>query len=292
MPRTLRYRVVDVFTDTPLEGNALAVFYEGHDLDATLMQRIARELNLSETAFLLPPTRKDCALRVRIFTPARELYFAGHPTIGSAYVARDHGIVARTARSFSIEEGVGPISMRVENDMLWLSTPPIERVGECDRVACARALDLREWDLLANVPPQVYSAGNPMLYVAVSDRDTVDRASVDPAALATLEDEIGESIGIFVFTPTRTGAYSRMFAPELGVVEDPATGSATGPLAAYMMVHGLCATADGTAFASEQGTKMGRRSVLQVLVRGECGSDGIDVGGRVAPIVDATMTLP
>jgi len=292
MPRTLRYRVVDVFTDTPLEGNPLAVFYEGHDLDAALMQRIARELNLSETAFLLPPTRKDCALRVRIFTPARELRFAGHPTIGSAYVARDHGIVARTARSFAIEEGAGPISVRIETELLWLSTPPIERVGECDRAACARTLDLREWDLLPDVPPQVYSAGNPMLYVAVSDRDTVDRASVDPASLVALEDEIGESIGVFVFTPTRAGAYSRMFAPELGVVEDPATGSATGPLAAYMIAHGLCATADGTAFVSEQGTKMGRRSLLQVLVRGERGSDGIDVGGRVAPIIDATMTLP
>ncbi len=292
MPRTLRYRIVDVFTDAPLEGNPLAVFYEGHDLDAELMQRIARELNLSETAFLLPATRKDCALRLRIFTPARELRFAGHPTIGAAYVARDRGIVARTARSFALEEGVGPVSVRVESDMLWLSTPQIERVGECDRAACARALDLREWDLLADVPPQVYSAGNPMLYVAVTDRDTVDRASVDPAALGALEDEIRESIGVFVFTPTRAGAYSRMFAPELGVVEDPATGSATGPLAAYMMAHGLCGTADGTAFVSEQGTKMGRRSLLHVLVRGERGSDGIDVGGRVAPIVDATMTLP
>jgi len=256
------------------------------------MLRIARELNLSETCFLMPPTRKDCAARVRIFTPAREMPFAGHPTIGSAYVARDRGIIPEKTHSFSLEEPIGPVAIRVEDGMIWLSTPPIERVGECDRAVCARVLDLREWDLLPNVPPQVYSAGNPMLFVPVTDRETVDRASVDPMALHELEDAIGQSVGVFVFAPTRAGAYSRMFAPELGIIEDPATGSATGPLAAYMMAHGLCASADGTAFASEQGTKMGRRSLLQVRIRGERGSEGIDVGGRITPVIDAALTLP
>ncbi len=289
---TLRYRVVDVFTETPLEGNPLAVFYEGIQLEASLMQRIARELNLSETAFLIPATRSDCAARARIFTPARELRFAGHPTIGSAYVARQNGIVPRDVKSFAFEEGVGAVPIRVEGERIWLATPSIERVGECDRAACARVLDLREWDLLADVPPQVYSAGNPHVYVAVTDRETVDRASLDTAAFAALEEAVGESIAVFVFTPTSEGAYSRMFAPELGVVEDPATGSATGPLALYMMEHGLCNTDDGTTFVSEQGTKMGRRSLLYVRVRGERGREGIEVGGGVAPIIEAAMTLP
>ncbi len=292
MPRTLRYRVVDVFTEVPLEGNPLAVFYEGVQLEAPLMQRIARELNLSETAFLLPATRSDCAARARIFTPARELRFVGHPTIGSAYVARQNGIVSPDAGRFALEEGVGPVSIRVEEQRLWLATPPIERVGECDRAACARVLDVREWDLLPEIPPHVYSAGNPHLFVAVTDRETVDRASLDTAAFAALEEAVGESIAVFVFTPTKEGAYSRMFAPELGVVEDPATGSATGPLALYMMEHGLCSTSDGTTFVSEQGTKMGRRSLLYVHIRGERGRDGIEVGGSVAPIIDAVMTLP
>lgn len=289
---TLRYRVVDVFTETPLEGNPLAVFYEGIQLEASLMQRIARELNLSETAFLIPATRSDCAARARIFTPARELRFAGHPTIGSAYVARQNGIVPRDVKSFAFEEGVGAVPIRVEGERIWLATPSIERVGECDRAACARVLDLREWDLLADVPPQVYSAGNPHVYVAVTDRETVDRASLDTAAFAALEEAVGESIAVFVFTPTSEGAYSRMFAPELGVVEDPATGSATGPLALYMMEHGLCNTDDGTTFVSEQGTKMGRRSLLYVRIRGERGREGIEVGGCVAPIIEAAMTLP
>ncbi len=292
MAQTLRYRVVDVFTDTALEGNALAVFYEGHDLAPELMQRIARELNLSETAFLMPSARKDCAARARIFTPARELRFAGHPTIGAAFVAREHGIVGERVSAFFLEEGVGPVAVRTDGSMIWLSTPAITHVGECDRAACARTLDLREWDLLPDVLPHVYSAGNPMLFVAVTDRDAVDRARVDPAALNELEEAIGQSIGLFVFAPTSAGAYSRMFAPELGIIEDPATGSATGPLAAYMMEYGLCATADGTTFVSEQGTKIGRRSLLHVRIRGERGADGIEVGGNVTPIADAVMTIP
>ncbi|HEY9086232.1 MAG TPA: PhzF family phenazine biosynthesis protein [Candidatus Tyrphobacter sp.] len=292
MSRELRYRVVDVFTEVPLEGNPLAVFYEGRGLDDVTMQRIARELNLSETAFLLRTTHPKCVARLRIFTPAREMRFAGHPTIGAAFVARERGIAARDLPAFALEEGIGPVAVRIEDARLWLSTPPIERVGECDRTACARALDLREWDLLPNVPPQVYSAGNPMLFIPVTDRESVDRASVDGTAFRALEEAIGESIGLFVFTPTPAGAYSRMFAPELGIVEDPATGSATGPLAAYMMEHDLCATRDGTSFVSEQGTKMGRRSFLHVYVRGERGRDGIDVGGHVTPLAEAVMTLP
>jgi trans-2,3-dihydro-3-hydroxyanthranilate isomerase len=292
MPQELRYRVVDVFTEVPLEGNPLAVFYEGRELPDQTMQRIARELNLSETAFVQPATRRDCVVRVRIFTPAREMRFAGHPSIGAAYVARECGIVAPDRNAFTLEELVGDVPIRVEGNLIWLRTPKIERIGECDRAACARVLDLREWDLLPDLQPQVYSAGNPTLFVAVTDRETVDRARVDAPALVELEEQIGESIGLFVFAASPSGAYSRFFAPELGVTEDPATGSATGPLAAYMMDHALCPTEDGTRLVSEQGVKMGRRSFLHVRIRGERGRDGIDVGGRVTPLIDATMTLP
>src|SRR5690349_9449024 len=105
----LRYEVVDVFTKSPLEGNPLAVFTDAGALSAELMQRIAKELNLAETAFLLAPTRSDCNVRVRIFTPAKEMLFAGHPTIGSAFVARKNGIVPRDAMRFVLEEQVGPV---------------------------------------------------------------------------------------------------------------------------------------------------------------------------------------
>src|SRR6266481_3633340 len=135
-----RYRVVDVFTEHPLEGNALAVFLDASAMDATTMQRVARELNLAETAFILPPTRSDCAARVRIFTPAKEMLFAGHPTIGTAFVLLDEGLVAG---DFMLEENIGPVPVRIETGprpMLWLKTPSIE-VGPCyDPALCASVL--------------------------------------------------------------------------------------------------------------------------------------------------------
>jgi trans-2,3-dihydro-3-hydroxyanthranilate isomerase len=294
-----RYRVVDVFTEHPLEGNALAVFPDASALDATTMQRIARELNLAETAFVLPPTRNDCVARVRIFTPAKEMLFAGHPTIGTAFVLLDEGLAAgRNGRpgegDFLLEENIGPVPVRVETGarpMLWLRTPSIE-VGRCyDPALCANVLGLTPKDLL-DIAPQRLNAGNPTIFVALRDRSAVDRAWLDLTGMRQLRGADAELACVFVFTPTAQGAYSRMFAPEYGVAEDPATGSSTGPLAAFMMRHGLIANSDGTRLLSEQGTKMGRRSLLHVFVHGASGADGIEVGGHVTPLVTATMRLP
>src|SRR5690348_13163651 len=131
--KSYRYSVVDVFTTEVLEGNALAVFPDASDLDPATMQKIARELNLAETAFVLPVTRKDCAARVRIFSPTKELPFAGHPTIGTAFVLLQEGIVSRNSSEFSLEEGVGPILLRIEGGprpLIWMRMPPI-REGRC-----------------------------------------------------------------------------------------------------------------------------------------------------------------
>jgi trans-2,3-dihydro-3-hydroxyanthranilate isomerase len=292
----LSYQVVDVFTRTALEGNALAVFTDAQALDARTMQRIARELNLAETAFLLPSTREGCDVRVRIFTTAKEMIFAGHPTIGSAYVARESGFVPRDAMEFVLDELVGPVPIRIESKddpLLWLRTPPISKRNRFDGAQCARAVGLQPEDLLPGVPCEVWTAGNPILFVPVRDKATVDRAEPDTAALRLLYAGEAEPLCTFVFAPVASGAYSRMFAPDLGVVEDPATGSATGPLAAFMIEYGLArATADGARFISEQGVKIERRSELHVRLVGERGKDGIEVGGYVAPITRATMTLP
>ena len=288
------YHVVDVFTQTQLEGNPLAVFPDARGLDAETMQRIAGELNLSETTFVLPAESDGAAARVRIFTPQYEMVFAGHPTIGTAFVLRERGLVARDADAFVLEEKVGPVRVRVDsgdNPMIWLTTPPIAFGGTFDRAHCARSLGLTEADLLDGVPCRLVTAGNPNVYVALRDAATVDRAAVDGAEMRKLLAGEPEPTCVFVFTPTHDGAYSRMFAPEHGVPEDPATGSATGPLAAFMMEYGLVATADGTRFVSEQGTKMGRRSLLHVLIRGERGATAIEVGGHVAPLAKATLTL-
>jgi trans-2,3-dihydro-3-hydroxyanthranilate isomerase len=145
---------------------------------------------------------------------------------------------------------------------------------------------------LLDVTPQIFSAGNPNVFIAVRDKAAVDRATVpDLRELTALKAGFQESLCVFVFTPTPEGAYSRMFAPEHGVFEDPATGSATGPLAAFMIQHGLVPGAAGTRFVSEQGTKMGRRSLLHVEVAGDHGADGIDVGGNVTPVIEGTLRI-
>ena len=287
------YTVVDVFTTEPLAGNSLAVFPEASEFDAAAMQKIARELNLTETVFVLPATRSDCAARVRIFTPAKELPFAGHPTVGAAFVLLEKGIVSSNCHEFLLEEKLGPIPLRPEArtpPLIWLRTPAIHEGRRLDGSLCARALGLEPLDLLA-VEPQLLNGGNPTVVVGVKDKAAVDRAWLDVTGLRSLKDMESESFCVFVFTPTSDGAYSRMFAPEHGIPEDPATGSSTGPLAVFMMRRGLISNAAGTRFISEQGTRMGRRSLLHVDIQGENGAEGIYVGGQVTPIIEGVMTL-
>ncbi|MBV8118257.1 MAG: PhzF family phenazine biosynthesis protein, partial [Candidatus Eremiobacteraeota bacterium] len=226
--RAWDYRVVDVFTSTPLEGNALAVFFDAQGLDDATMQKIARETNLSETTFVFPAQRAGSAARVRIFTPVKEMNFAGHPTVGTAWVLRETGIVGSDARNFVLDENVGPIDVRVDDDdIIWLRTPAI-RVASAsyDRTLCAATIGVEISDLL-DVPPEHLTAGNPHVFIALRDASAVDRAEVDTVALRRLLKDEPEPTAIFVFAPTSHGAYSRMFANDFGIVEDPATGSAT-----------------------------------------------------------------
>jgi trans-2,3-dihydro-3-hydroxyanthranilate isomerase len=284
---------VDVFTKVALEGNALGVFPDARGMNTETMQKIARELNLAETTFVFPPTRQDCAARVRIFTPGREMPFAGHPTIGTSFVLLEEGAIASGTDRFSLEEGVGPVVVRVESGdrpMIWLRTPTITFGKTYERGRCAEALGLAGDDLVA-VTPQVVSAANPAVFVAVKDKAAVDRAWLDSHGLKMLKGNDSEVLLTFVFTATAEGAYSRMFAPEHGIAEDPATGSATGPLAAFMMRNGLVSSEAGTRFVSEQGTKTGRKSLLHVLICGENGAEGIEVGGYVTPVMEGEMRL-
>ena len=146
-------------------------------------------------------------------------------------------------------------------------------------------------DLLP-LKPQLLSAGNPTLLIAVKDKAAVDRASLDLTALRVLKGAANELFCVFLFATTPDGAYSPMFAPDHGVPEDPATGSSTGPLAVFMIRQGLLSSSAGTRFVSEQGTRMDRRSLLHVELRGKNGTDGIYVGGHVTPIIEAVMNLP
>jgi trans-2,3-dihydro-3-hydroxyanthranilate isomerase len=247
---SLRYRVVDVFADCPLEGNPLAVFPSASELDDVTMQRIARELNLSETVFIRPSSRSDCAVSVRIFTPLKEMEFAGHPTVGASFVILEEGLVPRSSEHFVLEEKVGPVPIRVERaspPLFWLTTPPIME-GRCyEHELCAQVLGLSRADLM-DAPPQLLSAGNPTVFVALKSRQAVDRAWLSADGCATLRGPEAAPMCVFVFTPVDEGAYSRMFAPDYGIPEDPATGSSTGPLARYMLRHGMVSGQAGSRF--------------------------------------------
>ena len=295
---------VDVFTDRPLAGNPLAVVLDARGLSDPEMQSVAREMNLSETAFVLPATRPDCAARVRIFTPAREVPFAGHPTVGTSWVLSARGLVSRATR-FNLEEGIGPVPVEIEGDpdaprFVWMTHGPARFQPErTDRAAVARALGLGTGDLLAGAPIVVGSTGSPFLYVPLRDRRAVDRAVLDvPAILACFG--TGARAGVFAFAPdsardaSPVRAYSRMFAPHTsGVPEDPATGSASGPLGAYLVAHGLASGAGTVRIVSEQGTRMGRQSYVHVTVEGGPAdrASAIRVGGGVVPVLEGRITL-
>ena len=288
----LHYRIVDVFTTEALEGNALAVFTDASQIDEALMQKIAREMNLAETTFVLPPESPDCAARVRIFTPKKEMTFAGHPTIGTSFVLLDEGAI-HNHDSFCLEEKVGPVQIWVEHGerpMIWLRTPPISEGRIFDRSLCAQALGIETDDLL-DLDPQLLNAGNPTLFVGLKNVAAVDRAWLDSQGMKILTDGEGEQFCVFVFSQTSEGAYSRMFAPEYGVPEDPATGSSTGPLAAFMIKYGLLTGASKTRFISEQGTRMCCRSLLHVRIAGNNQADGIYVCGHVTAVAEGRMRL-
>ena len=288
----LQYRIVDVFTTEALQGNALAVFTNASQIDEAIMQKIAREMNLAETTFVLPPENPDCAARVRIFTPKKEMTFAGHPTFGTSFVLLDEGAI-HNHDSFCLEEKIGPVQIWVEHGerpMIWLRTPPISEGRIFDRSLCAQALGIETDDLL-DVDPQLLDAGNPTLLVGLKNEAAVDRAWLDSQGMRILTDGEGEQFCVFVFSQTSEGVYSRMFAPEYGIPEDPATGSSTGPLAAFMIKHGLLTGASNTHFISEQGTKMGRRSLLHVRIAGNKQGEGIYVGGHVTAIAEGRMRL-
>ncbi len=292
--KSYRYQVVDVFTQVPLEGNPLAVFPEAAGIPSTTMQKIARELNLSETVFVVATQKIDCTACLRIFTPGKEMDFAGHPTLGAGFVLVQQGLVRSGTRSFCVEENIGAIALLVDegdSSMLWLTTPPVRDGPTVERENAAAVLGLAPAEL-AHPIPQVLSAGNPTLFIALKEKSAVDRASLDGSRWTAVKSQYHpDPLCVFVFAPTADGAYSRMFAPDYGVPEDPATGSATGPLAVYMMRHGLTSQRAGHGFVSEQGARMGRRSLLHVRVHGENGKDGIDVGGFVTPVIDGEIHI-
>jgi trans-2,3-dihydro-3-hydroxyanthranilate isomerase len=274
------------------------VVLDGSGLDDATMQAIAREMNLSETTFVLAPSLPGCAARVRIFTPAREIPFAGHPTIGTAWVLATQGRLGGAGRA-SLQEGIGAVEIELEGDparpgFVWMRHREAVFGPEVTaRAAVAAALGLDEGRLVAGAPICTGSTGSLFLYVPLRDRAAVDAAVLDVAAMRRAVGEVPLP-GVFVFAPEKAGAYSRMFAPHTsGVPEDPATGTASGPLGAYLVTQGLVTGGAAVALVSEQGVKMGRPSTVHIRVRtGAAGVTGLEVGGGVVPVLEGRLRLP
>ena len=299
-----QYQLVDVFTDRIFGGNPLAVFPNGSDLPEQHYQQIAAELNLSETTFVLPP--KDAAndFHVRIFTPADELPMAGHPTLGTAFVLAREGRIPGNGeeRTVIFEEGVGPIPVDVSYrggapDFITMSQPLPEFGTEVNgRAACADMLSLAEDDLLPGAPCQTVSCGLPFLFVPLRTLDAVRKLRVKPEQLETVVVEAGAR-GAYVFTPETaepaSTVHGRMFGATLGIREDPATGSANGPLGAYLVRHNLVDAASRVEVVSEQGFEMGRPSLLHVTIEQDGGEiTAVKVAGQCVAMGGGWFELP
>jgi trans-2,3-dihydro-3-hydroxyanthranilate isomerase len=276
----LKYSLVDVFTTTPFGGNQLAVFHEDSNLKTETMQMIARELNLSETVFIRPPSDPKREKSLRIFTPKVELPMAGHPTIGAAYVLADKGILATKEgqNEWIIEEGVGDVPVTVYKDDSHISKvemkQPIPVFGEkyLNTEIAAKLLSLSIEDLDTNLPIQTVSTGVPFLYIPVRSLSAIKKINFRADVWEEYFSSNPSTKHIFTFTKeteeAKSTVHSRMFAPAMGISEDPATGAASGPLGAYLVEYGVIPPTENETYflRSEQGIEMGRPSFIDISI--------------------------
>jgi trans-2,3-dihydro-3-hydroxyanthranilate isomerase len=279
---TFRYVIADVFTDRSLEGNQLAVFTDARELPEERLQPLARELNLSETVFVYPAEAGGHA-RIRIFTPTTEVPFAGHPTLGSAFVLGG----PLQLEEIRLETGAGVIPLRLEREGAritfgWM-TQPLPTVAEYEAAA----------DLLAalgveasTLPVEVYDNGLQHVFVALGSEEEVAALEPDMTALAHLPDMLGANC----FAGSGTRWKTRMFAPSGGVPEDPATGSAAGPLACHLVRHGL--VQPDTEIQISQGAEIQRPSTLYARVAGSPERiEKVEVGGSAVVVARGEFKL-
>lgn len=299
-----RYLHLDVFTDRPLSGNQLAVFPDARDLGTDAMQRIAGELAFSETTFVLPPAAPGTDVRVRIFTPARELPMAGHPTIGTVFALAHEGRILPGQPTVVLGLTVGPTPVRLEwgpNRLrfAWM-TQLVPEFGAVvpDPDGLAAALGVTSGDIRGSqLPAQVVSSGVPFLFVPLGSRQAVDAAALERTLLRACYERAGlAELPVFVFTPEPgdddAAVYGRMFAPGFGIPEDPATGGACGPLGAYLVRHGVVPPGAATRLVCLQGVKMGRPSRIHMALSAPGGVvEAVQVGGESVLVGEGTLAL-
>ncbi|MEE8203053.1 MAG: PhzF family phenazine biosynthesis protein [Alphaproteobacteria bacterium] len=303
----MRYRfyTADVFTDRIFGGNQLAVFPAGRGLETARMQAVAAEFNIAETVFVLPPEDPAHTRRLRIFTPRAELPFAGHPTIGTAHVLAATGEIDLAGETTRIvfEEGVGPVPVTIRAAggkpvSATLTAAAAPEIGPAPPPAAelAAMLSLDEGDVLGgDHAPEAIASGPRFVFVPLADRGAVGRARIDPALWQRLLAGFwAPNVYVFAFDAELAGSdvRARMFAPALGIAEDPATGAAATALAAYLGVRD--ARADGTLrWVVEQGFEMGRPALLEVEADKAAGEvAAIRVGGSSVMVSEGEMEIP
>lgn len=299
--KNLSFHTLDVFTSEPLTGNPLAVVFGGDGLSTEVMQSIAREFNLSETVFVLPATSKEALTTLRIFTPAAELAFAGHPTIGAAVLLAELGMVGGSGDEYSIvlDEGVGPVPVHIrkrpgEAVYAQLTAASPLRLGPeppaAAQIAAALGLQVEDIDISGD-GPLAASVGTPFILVPLTSLDALARAAADPRLCAQLlPGEWGQ--GFYLYAPVAANSTAhfraRMFGPGLGVDEDPATGAAAVALCGVLTAR---ETADGTyTWLVEQGYEMKRPS--QLYLQGERANgqaSSLQVGGYAVRVSDGRL---
>ena len=276
----LSFYIVDVFAEEKYAGNQLAVIRGGVDLSDESLGRIALEMNYSETAFVLADEETEGGYDVRIFTPGMEVPFAGHPTLGTAYVIR-HEILGRPAENVTLNLEAGKIPVTF-GEVLWMRQLPPTFGARFDAAQMALAINLEKTDIDDRFPVQEVSTGLPALIVPLRDLDALKRCRVDWERFAEV---VGPGMNLYVFCPEPhedgPGDLSaRMFAADLGVPEDPATGSAAGCLAGYLAEHRYFG-ADPVDVRVEQGYEIRRPSLLYLRAEREGDETTVHVGGKV-----------
>jgi trans-2,3-dihydro-3-hydroxyanthranilate isomerase len=299
----MKYLHYDVFTDRKFEGNQLAVFHDARGLSTEQMQTITKEMNFSECTFVLPAEAEGTDVRMRIFTPGTELPMAGHPVIGSTFALAELGVIKSGAASFVFGLGVGPTKVELtwEGDRLsfaWMDQGlPKHHEPISSRTDIIAAIGLvPETVDQTGYPIEEISCGNAFLIVPVKTRAAVDAAEADLAAMRKLKSAFPSGhVGALFFTTEPIDAdvlaYSRMFAPSAGVIEDPATGSAAGPLGCYLVKHGLVRRDQMNDFVNLQGVAMGRPSRLHMRIaqNGDGAITRVQVGGKAVRVGEGSI---
>ena len=272
---TFRYVVADVFTDRPLKGNQLAVFTDAREIPDEQLQPLAKEMNLAETVFVYPPEQGG-HVKIRIFTPASEMTFAGHPVLGTAFVLG--GPLQLTTINLETLRGIIPVELEREGARIVFGrmSQPIPEVTPFDQEAdLLAALRIERSEL----PVEVYDLGIRHVYVALASEEAVAALEPDYTALARIQGYVGTNC----FAGSGARWKTRMFAPADGVPEDPATGSAAGPLACHLARHGRIGW--GEEIEISQGAEIGRPSTLYASAHGSAEAiEKVEVGGSAVVV--------